>query len=196
MSQDPEIIAMSETFEALKHLSTDQIRRIIHWIKDRFGLVEGKAPAEPIVSISEPVTAREEEVIPEAVPEPIVKEEPPAPKPPQKKDIIDYDTVLDLFAEANVKKVSDKILLMAAYLQERLNFKEISSYDINFRLKRIGHGVQNISSSINGILKRKQREAPLMMELKKEGASKQARRKFKVTDEGLKKARTFLKNSK
>ena len=37
MSQDPEIIAMSETFEALKHLSTDQIRRIIHWIKDRFG---------------------------------------------------------------------------------------------------------------------------------------------------------------
>ncbi len=104
--------------------------------------------------------------------------------------------MLDLFAEANVKKVSDKILLMAAYLQERLNFKEISSYDINFRLKRIGHGVQNISSSINGILKRKQREAPLMMELKKEGASKQARRKFRVTDDGLKKARSFLKSSK
>lgn len=196
MSQDPEIIAMSETFEALKHLSTEQIRRIIHWIKDRFGLVEGKAPAEPTVTISEPVPARKEEVIAEAVPEPIVKEEPPAPKPPHKKDLIDYDTVLDLFAEANVKKVSDKILLMAAYLQERLNFKEISSYDINFRLKRIGHGVQNISSSINGILKRKQREAPMMMELKKEGASKQARRKFKVTDEGLKKARSFLKSSK
>jgi len=199
MSQDPEISAMSQTFEALKGLRRDQIRRIIHWIKDRFGLVEYRipvetAPAAAPVPIGEPGPAVE--VVPEVVPEPTVTEGPPAEpaaKIPQKKDLIDYDTVLDLFAESNVKKVSSRILLMAAYLQERHNFKEITSYDINFRLKRIGHGIQNISSSINGILKRKPQ---LMIELKKEGASKQARRKFKVTHEGLKAARNLLKGSK
>jgi hypothetical protein len=199
MSQDPEIIAMSETFEALKHLQRPQIRRIVHWVKDRFGLIEGKAPAEPVVSVSAgepapaPAPVKEEKVTLEAAPAPAVIEEPPKPKPPQKRELIDFDTVLDLFSESNVKKVSSKILLMAAYLQERHNFKEISSYDINFRLKRIGHGVQNISSSINGILKRKPQ---LMIELKKDGASKQARRKFSVTVEGLKVARGFLKGSK
>ena len=78
---------------------------------------------------------------------------------------------------------------MAAYLQERHNFKEITTYDINFRLKRIKHGVTNISSLINGILKRKPQ---LLDEIKKEGQTKHARRKFRVTEEGLKVVKNYL----
>ena len=93
------------------------------------------------------------------------------------------------FSEARVKKSTGKILLMAAYLQERHNFKEITTYDINFRLKRIKHGVTNISSIINGILKGKPQ---LLDEIKNEEQTKHARRKFKVTEEGLKVAESYL----
>jgi hypothetical protein len=198
INQDPELVAMSQTFDALKSLNSVQVKRIIHWVKDRFGLVDGQAstPAEVIPAAPKVVTKVE---VPSAAapataatPAPAAPAAPATSKPPHQRDLLDYDTVLELFAEATVKKVSGKILLMAAYLQERHNFKEISSYDINFRLKRIGHGVQNISSSINSILKRKPQ---LMVEIEKEGSAKQSRRKFKVTVEGLKVARSYFRGA-
>jgi hypothetical protein len=184
MNQDPEITAMSQAFEALKGLDGAQIGRVLHWIKGRFGVRETKLTAVPAAAVT---PAAVEEIIPAPAVEP--KQEPKAPVS-KKRDLMDFDTVLDLFSESTVKKVSSKILLMAAYLQERHNFKEISSYDINFRLKRIGHGVQNISSSINGILKRKPQ---LMIEMNRDDSSRRARRKFRVTVEGIKVARGFLK---
>lgn len=189
MVQDPELIAMSQTFEALKNLDKGQVGRVIRWVKDRFGVLDAvtelkvPTPDQPVVADTPQPPAA---VAPEA---PVAA--PPEPKGPHKKGLMDYDTVMDLFADAEVKKVSQKILLMAAFLQERQSFKEISSYDINFRLKRLNQGVQNISSSINGLLNRK---PEVMVELERSGSSKQARRKFRVTIEGLKVAAGFLKS--
>lgn len=191
MVQDPELIAMGQTFEALKNLDKGQVGRVIRWVKDRFGVLDAvtefTAPAvaqdtPAAVSTPQPATAE----IPETPQAATVE-----PDGPEKKGLMDYDTVMDLFANAEVKKVSQKILLMAAFLQERQNFKEISSYDINFRLKRLNQGVQNISSSINGLLNRK---PEVMVELERSGSSKQARRKFRVTIEGLRVAAEFLKS--
>jgi len=178
---DPELNAMSYVYESLKSLDRKQMKRIIHWAEDRFGLT----PAQMSVELTQqPQQVQTQITVSEAAAgaEPVVKEE--------KNDIKHYDTALDLFSESNVQKVTSKILLMAAYLQERFNFKEISSYDINFRLKRIGHGVPNISSLLNGILRKK---PPLLLQLETEGRTKQARRKFMVTNEGLKVARSYLK---
>jgi len=172
MAYDPELQAMSQVFEALKSLNNGQQRRIIHWVRDRL--------SSPEPEIIQPAPAPEAETI---KPEPEIIQV-------DKKDLTRFDTVLDLFAESNVKKATSKILLMAAFLQERHNYHEFSSYDVNFRLKRIGHGVTNISSLINGILNKK---PALMMQLDSENHSKQARRKFKVTAEGIKVAKSYLK---
>lgn len=184
MTQDPELNAMSHMFEIIKNLDKNQIMRIVRWAGDRFVA----AAAEKQQQVQEKTTGEETETRVEPV---IEKAMETAAKPPGKKDIKDYDTVLDLFSESNVKKVTARILLMAAYLQERHNYKEISSYDINFRLKRINHGVPNISSLINGILKKK---PPLMVQLDEEVRRKQSRRKFKVTEAGVNAARRYLKN--
>jgi len=181
MGHDPEIVAMNKVLDSLKNLDNGGRKRIIHWLKNRFGLAEGKTPHQltPPASVNKQTKTQ-----------PIVKEEPgTAAIPLKKREIKHYDTVLDLFSESRVKKSISKILLMAAYLQERHHFKEITTYDINFRLKRIKHEVTNISSIINGILKKKPQ---LLAEIKTEGQGKHARRKFKVTDEGLKVARSYL----
>jgi hypothetical protein len=166
-----------------RNLDNGKRKRIIHWLKDRFGLA-GNKPPHPL---THPFNIKKQT---ETRPIVNVKEKPEkAVKPLEKRGIEQYDTVLDLFSEARVKKSTSKILLMAAYLQERHHFKEITTYDINFRLKRIKHGVTNISNIINGILNMKPR---LLDEIKKEGQTKHARRKFKVTEEGLKVAKSYL----
>lgn len=189
MYQDPEIIAMSEAFAALRELHNDQRNRIINWLSDRFDL-EGKRPQE--AAKPAPAPEPEPEIKPVKKPkaaEAVKEEKPAAAKVPEKKDFVHYDTALELFSEAKLKKSTERILLMAAYLQERHGFKEITSYDMNFRLKRIGHGVSNISSSLNSILNKKPQ---LIIQMEKEGTAKQKRRKFKVTVEGLRVARGFL----
>ncbi|MGE5342364.1 MAG: hypothetical protein ACM3SY_12885 [Candidatus Omnitrophota bacterium] len=198
VDHDQEIVALSETFDALKKLDKPKIRRILNWIRDRLDIMEGKTFGEisPELSLSESPEAplpknknnkkltRNKKMKPE-----------PAPKTrgkSGKKTIADYDSVNDLFKDANLKRVSDKILLMAAYLQEQQNYKELSSFDINLRLKRLGVGVPNISSSINGIMNKK---VKLLEEItKKEGNAKAMRRKYRVTEEGLKVANNYLKN--
>jgi hypothetical protein len=178
MAYDPELHAMSLVFEALKNLDNGQRRRILGWVKDRL-----EATAAP--------TVEGEAAAMTTAPQALIPPAPAAPKPPAKKDLANFETALDLFSESSAKKSTSKVLLMAAYLQERHNYKEISSYDINFRLKRIGHGVTNISSLINGILKRKPH---LLIQVDAENLPKQARRKFRVTVEGLTVARSFLNN--
>lgn len=199
---DPELQAMSNVYETLKSLNNVQRQRILRWVKERLEselamIAAGYKPAV-VKAVAEPVVVKEEPVVKivksvekteaaETAPE--VKPV-PAPKPVGPKTLMDYETALELFSESNVKKATSRVLLMAAYLQERHGFKEISSYDINFRLKRIGFGVTNISSLINAIMTR----VPHL--LVQEGAdehTKQARRKFKVTPEGLALAKTFMK---
>ncbi len=187
MELDPEISAMNDVLDALKTLDNAQRKRIVDWITARFKLKGAGAFQVPVVEQSTAAA----ETAPPVEPMPVVKKtRKPRAKKTDEKDITNYETVLDLFSESNVKKVSHKILLMAAYLQEKLKFEEISSFDINSRLKRIKHGVTNISSSINGLLKK----SPKVFDvIEKPGEGKTTRRKFRVTEAGLKQVRSFLK---
>lgn len=193
MQLDPEISAMNETLDALKTLDNGQRKRVVDWITARYRLTEVSKFQTP--EEEKPTEAVE---IVQSVEKPVARRRGRKPGPQKarinaldKTDIRNYETVLDLFSEANVKKVGSKILLMSAYLQEKLKFEEISSFDINSRLKRIKHGVTNISTAINGLMKKRPQ---LLTEVEKPGEDgKPSRRKFRVTEEGLKLARTFLK---
>lgn len=175
MVYEPELQAMSQVFEALKDLDNGQRQRIINWVTDRLKSPPTEtSPSSDVSHMKDYDSSR-------------YKTRTSGPK-----KIADFETVLDLFSAASVKKSTSKVLLMAAYLQERHNYKEIGSYDINFRLKRIGYKVTNISSLINGLLNRKPH---LLVQVGTEEHQKRGRRKFQVTVEGLKIASGYLKSS-
>jgi hypothetical protein len=178
MVYDPELHAMGLVFGALKNLDNDQQRRVLRWVKDRL-----ESP-EPTGIVSTDADTPDDMPI-----HMIANSQDSEPKIPEQKDIRHYDTVMDLFSDATAKKSTSKVLLMASYLQERHSFKEITSYEINFRLKRIGHKVTNISSLINSLLNRRPH---LLIQVGADTHKKQARRKFRVTEDGLKEARSFL----
>lgn len=216
MQLDPEVNAMHEVLEVFKYLRQDERIRIIDWIKARFNLtgelpkVETTptvkpAPAETIeeegeseeTTITDDSGSEEmEESIAEEAEESLVprKRKPGRPKatPVEAGEVNfgQFDSIEELFLVSDVKKVSQRILLAAAYIQEKGNLTEVSSLDINKELKKLGYGVTNITTLINGLTKRK-----LMDVTKKEGSTKQARRKFKVTPEGFKVAKQFVKET-
>lgn len=210
MTKDPEIIAMSQVLEVFKYLDNGQRRRIVDWVSHRFGIEESALPVveeaavqpEPIPAPEAPAAAEEPQppVEAEEKPEPETRPEEPAPaeKPaaeegddPQKNlGLKRYGSIETLFLSSSVNTVSSKILLCAAYLQEKLNMDELTSYDINSRLKKLGYGVSNISNSLNTLIKK---DPPLVIQTRKIGDSKQAKRRFRVTEEGLRVARSYLR---
>ena len=180
MNRDPEIDALSQVYDSLIGLNHAQIRRIIAWCSSRFGLLEEK----PTVEATEPEM--------EAPVEPAEASEKPVEIEPEQIEptgFMKFNTVKDLFFASDVRNVTSKILLVAAFLHEKDNSKEFSSYEINTRLKQVGDGVQNITNSINKLL---DKEPPLLMQTEKMGDTKQAKRKFRITEEGLRIAKNYL----
>jgi hypothetical protein len=155
------------------------------------------AAIEPAVNMAPVIETVKEDTEEEDITEPekdIPSQESEKPKKMSTKGLglKRYKNIENLFLAADIKSVGSRILLAAAYLQEKHEYDEMSSYDINSRLKKLGYGVSNITTAINTLLNKK---TPLMMQTKKDGTSKQAKRKFKVTEEGLELAKSFLKSA-
>lgn len=195
MDLDPELSAMNQVLEVFNYLGHEERTRVIDWVRARFHLREGEeTPVEEAAPREEmPAPPKEAESVPPAAPaEPeVTTAKPAAPKiePEAGKVFAEFETVDDLFLSSSAKKVSHRILLVAAYLQEKKNLDEISSLEINTELKRLGYGVTNITTLINGLIKK---IPPPMIVTRKDGSTKQSRRKFKVTERGFDDVKKFI----
>lgn len=104
-------------------------------------------------------------------------------------DLKSFETLADAFAKASPKADSEKVLVVAAYLQEKEGRVELTSRDINKQLKHLGYNVSNITYEIN---KLKKLEPSMMHQTRKEGTTKQANKKYKVTVEGISKVNDMV----
>jgi hypothetical protein len=200
MYPDDEINALSTVYEALRGLNNAQVKRIIDWVTSKFNL-EIETTEREVGAFPEPgpglVESAEAVVTPVKMKpgRPPAKEkltaevEQPQTIPPGMPVFLKYDTFEDLFFASNAKTITAKILLAAAYLQEKKKIKEFGSSDLNAMMKKIGQVVQNISASINVLLMKK---PPLLIQAGKPGAKKHARRAYTVTEEGLRIARNYI----
>ena len=147
MYPDNEINALSKVYESLKGLNNDQVKRIIEWVTSKFNL--DKQPdlktGEKSIGISpQPAPPLPGEAAqPAAVPRGkkrgrkpgqkklMVEEKQPQPTTEDRTGFMKHDTFEDLYFSANAKTITAKILLAAAYLQEKKKIKEFGSSDIN-----------------------------------------------------------------
>ena len=200
MYHDQEINALSNVYETLKGLNNPQIKRIIDWVTSKFNLDKPEAfrvvtreaadspqpaPQEPAESFVEPERKRRGRKPGKAMP----GIEASQPVASGIKGFMKYDSLEEIFSASTAKRIGAKILLTAAYLQEKENFKELSSYDVSSRLKKIGEEIKNASVAINGLMGKK---PPLLIQTGTLGVGLKSRRKFRVTEEGLKVAKTYI----
>jgi hypothetical protein len=153
-----EIDAMRAIAEALKGLSYDARKRVLRWAADRFGV---QAPP----SISSRPDAQSAE------------------RPISASDSAERlgEDLADLYAACQPDTDAEKTLVVSYWLQEVRGVSGIDAQSVNTELKHLGHGVGNITRAFDRL---KENRPQLMIQTKKAGTTKQARKTYRVTVEG------------
>jgi hypothetical protein len=154
---DPELRAMITVYEALKDLDDEAKVRVVQWVAGKFELGYPKR------------TYPETDVDPDGA-------------GTEERGLMDFGSLADAFAVANPKNTADKALVVAAYLQASKGGADVSGREINKELTQIGHGVHNITRAVEPLIKKKPQ---FIIQTRKEGKTKQAQKKYRVTNEGF-----------
>lgn len=164
---DPELEAMQSMVSALTPLDPGARQRVISWAAGRFELTLATKTTERRVI----AFADADEGGPEA----------PALDPPGGAST--YETLAEAFSAASPGTNGQKALVVGYWLQAREGMTELDSQRINKELKHLGYGVANITTAMDEL---KAGKPAYAIQLKKSGSTRQARKKYKITDAGVK----------
>jgi hypothetical protein len=105
------------------------------------------------------------------------------------RDATRFDTFAELFAAADPTTEREKALLAAYWEQVCRAQASLASQTLNDLLKDLGHGVGNITDALSAL---KDERPALVLQLKKSGTSKQARKTYKLTVEGIRRVQSMI----
>lgn len=164
MANDAEIDAMTVVANALDNLDSDARTRVLRWAVSRFGQVQTRTAV--------------------------------AGYAPNELDASSQlsdgcETFAELFAAANPTTEREKALVAGYWTQVCEGQPMFVSQALNDALKNLGHGVGNITDALTQL--RNDRPA-LVLQLKKSGTSKQSRKTYKLTIEGIKRVESMTRN--
>lgn len=155
---DPELAAMSDIARRLEPLDEAARNRVIAWVTEKLGLKTIR---------STPVPGQPSR---------------PAVRQPEDSSLQDFQTVADAVASANPDNNRDRALIVAGYLQTAGETDALTGFAVNRELKNLGHGVTSITDVLDGL---KQTSPALVIQTRKSGSSRQARKTYRVTAAGF-----------
>ena len=170
---DEEIQAMASVSSALSELEDDARARVLRWAADRFGVSGLDTGVKQVTQAAAASSSTTEASDNDALEEPTEE----------------FDTFAELFAQANPSSEAHKVLVAGYWHQVVCSDSEITSAKLNKDLKDLGHSIVNINQKFDTLMGAKPQ---LAIQLKKSGNAKQARKKYKVTKEGIKKVEEML----
>lgn len=162
---DPEIDAMAAVATALGALDAEAQGRVLRYAAERYGqtvnVSTGSRGGGAAVGGSADSEVSDEEIADEA---PV------------------YEHFAELFAKAQPKTDPDRALVAAYWLQALQGHSTWQAAALQTELKNLGHASGNITEALTSNMnKRPQR----IIQLQKAGTTRQARKTYKVTHEGL-----------
>jgi hypothetical protein len=101
----------------------------------------------------------------------------------------EFESLGDFFDAADPQTESDRVLVVAYWGQVVENVSDFESFPINQQLKNLGYPVSNITRALDTLINQSPR---LVLQTSKSGNAKQARKRFKVTREGIKRVQSML----
>ncbi len=154
--------ALESILKTLEPLQEDERARVLRWTAEKLGIQQvGPGKAGGAAGKVAPIDAAFE------------------------KHPSGFQSVGDFLAAASPDTDADRVLCVAVYLQdfsEKPDEVRLSGKQINDVLKDLGHGVKNITDSINTLKLRKPQH---MIQTKKSGKSRQAWKEYRVTRSGV-----------
>lgn len=103
-----------------------------------------------------------------------------------------YESIGELFDAANPQTEAERVLVVAYWIQVFEGIQEFEAYLVSKHLKNLGHPVSNITRALDSMIKASPR---FILQTRKSGKSKQARKAYKVTREGIRRVEAMSKNS-
>jgi hypothetical protein len=160
-----EVQAMGKLAEAVAGLDDDGRARVLRWAVDRFGVAVGAARLKSS-GASGGGTSSESDDNGESNGGGGARR---------------FPDIAELYASAAPEMDTDKALVAAYWFQFCEGRPEFNAQEINTALKNLGHPIKSITSAFDNLKARK--PAPVM-QLRKSGTTKQARKTYKLTVAG------------
>jgi hypothetical protein len=161
---DPELEAMTAVAKAIEKLDPDAKRRVMSWVSERYDIPVKKPMAK----------AREQD----------------SNEGGGDVDVAALSSFDELFDAADPQTSADKALVAAYWFQVHENNEEFDAATLNIELKNLGHQSKNITRDFDALIAKSPRYA---MQVKKSGSTRQARKKYKLTREGIRAVERMLK---
>jgi hypothetical protein len=118
-------------------------------------------------------------------------EVPPAASRPTVSSIAErtFLNLAELFDSAQAESGLDKVLVVAYWFQVSQRQDDWDSFAVNTELKHLGHPSTNITRDLDSLMKRSPR---LVLQVRKDGTTRQARKRYKLTREGVRAVEKML----
>lgn len=117
----------------------------------------------------------------------------PEPSAPRGKapatDADEYEDVASLYTAASPRTEPERALVVGFWFQVHQNMRDFDSQRVNSELKNMGHGVGNITDAFGRLIDRKPQ---YVIQTRKSGTARQARKLYRVTNEGIKRVLTMI----
>jgi hypothetical protein len=152
MSEDKELTAMTAMSKALAELDSDAVRRVLRWATDRYCPKDGPLLTAPQVA------------------------EKPQDAAPHIADLA------HAFHLASPRTDPQRALIAAYWRQVKEGHGDWTAFEINDRLKNLGHRSKNITDALDSLMTQR---PSLVIQTHKSGISRQARKKYKLTQAGI-----------
>lgn len=103
-----------------------------------------------------------------------------------------FESLGDAWGAAQVSSDPERALFVAAFLTKKSGQTELTGQEINRHLKDLGHRIGSINKAVGAL---QGRRPQLMVQTKKSGNTRQARKNYKVTAAGFAAAEKLLRHA-
>ena len=154
---------MGRVAEALSGLDEDARGRVVRWAAERYGvpLTQRQSATVGVRDSDDDEEVDDEEIAEEA---------------PQ------FEHFAELYDAAGPKTDVDRALVAGYWLQAIKSQPQFQAYELTKELRNLGHNLSNVTEALT---RNKERKPARILQLRKSGSSRQARKTYKVTHEGL-----------
>jgi hypothetical protein len=98
-----------------------------------------------------------------------------------------FERIADLVDAASPSTAAEYALVGSYWFQVVQGAENVTSQQVNNELKDLGHGIKDITTAFNSL---KERKPPLARQVQKAGSTRQARKRYRLTQRACASSRT------
>ena len=168
MSEDPEVKAMTDVFTSLTGLEREAQERVLRWVTSKLGIVTDQGTSRKIIQRSRNGGDSEDA------------------RPEKERQ---FEHFVDLFDVTEPGTEAERALVGGYWFQVELGGPSFNAQQVNNVLKDVGHGIGNITVAFSDL---QDRSPALVRQMSKSGKTKQARKTYKLTANGIRAVESLI----